>query len=143
MKARRFFMRIGETVPKDIMKIIESNPSRMKGMCLNGRTDTQDRTNVSDDIKEELTKLARKEFISNFGMSDGEEQSSITKKYLMSLPESQRLSASNTLNDIYSEEAKRLQDIAKERIPNWQPGQSFDSGIFADVISGNVFDEKV
>lgn len=72
---------------------------------------------TSDDIKEKIINLARKEFLNNYGMTDGEELSSLTRKYVLSLPEKERSSAAWTLGQMFSNESARLHDVVKSNNP--------------------------
>ena len=98
---------------------------------------------VSDDARAEMIDIARKDFIKNYGGSDGEEMSAAIKKYLWTLPEDKRLGASWTLQQVYLNEALRLGDIVKAKIPSWQYGEPFDRSILADSLSGSIVDTKV
>lgn len=115
------------------------------GMYITGKdpSEWQKNIKVSDDIKDKMLNLARKEFLNNYGLTDGEERSALIRNYILSIPESQRLSAAWTLDEIFSSESQRLIDIAKTKIPGWQNGQAFDRSFFKDDIQGSVIDTKI
>lgn len=138
----------GSTNEADIVRKYQlADPEHygIPGMDITGKnpSDWQRIVDVSDDIRDKITNLARKEFINNYGMSDGEELSALKREYVLSLPENERLSASWTLERIFIDESLRLADIVKSQTPDWQAGQAFDRSILADYISGNNFDIKV
>lgn len=120
------------------------NQFGLKGMSLHYRDDNgQKIIAVSDDIREKMNNLARREFVDNYGMSDGEEKSSLVGKYLASVPENERCYAAWTIDQIYLNEAQRLTDYVKETIPGWQHGKAFDRNILTDVLSNGSIDKRV
>ena len=99
---------------------------------------------VSDDIREKMINVARKDFLNNYGLTDGKEMGDIGSKYLLSLPENKRLSAGWTVLEIFRNESQRLTDIVKSKIPGWKNGEPFDRSIFADYLSGSsIYDTKI
>lgn len=121
------------------------NQYGVKGMSLHYKDDADWKkiVDVPDDIREKLINLAKQEFTENYGMTDGEAQSSLIGKYLASVPESERLSVSWTLQHIFSDESRRLAEYVKENVSGWQYGKPFDRSILADVISNGSIDKKV
>lgn len=119
------------------------NPYAEPGMDITGMTEADFKiVKVSDDIREKIVNLARKEFLDNYGRSDGEELSSIMKKYIKSVPASERVNVGWTLNQIYLDEARRLHSAVKEVFPGWQDGKPFDRNAVNDVISRARIDLK-
>lgn len=98
---------------------------------------------VSDEIRNALINQERKDFLENYGMSNGEELSALMRKYIAGVPENERINVGWTLNQISLNEAQRLTDFAKERIPGWQAGKPFDRSIFADIMSSRSIDKKI
>jgi hypothetical protein len=81
--------------------------------------------------------------MTGYGMSDGEETSALIRKHLESTPGDERKNVAHTLSELMLDEATRLHDMAKDRIPGWSAGTSFDTGVFADETSTwNILDRK-
>jgi hypothetical protein len=118
-----------------------------EGVVLEGMIGTEGSSrkiiDVSDDIRKQILDLSEREFLDNYGMTDGEELSAIIRGHIKSLPPSVRADTAWTLDQIFLEEAYRLHDIAEKAIPGWQSGQAFDRSKMQDLINGNAIDIKV
>ena len=137
-----------ESIDRRLKKIQLAHPDGsygIPGMDITGKDPSswQKIIDVSDDVREKMISIARKDFVNNYGMSDGEEESAAIKKYLWTLPEDKRLSASWTLQQIYRQEAQRLADIVKSKVPGWQYGEPFDRTILTCLPSGSIFDVNI
>lgn len=120
------------------------NSDGVTGMDITGKTAADFKiVDVSSDIKDELVGLAKKVFLENYGMNDGEEMSATMKKYIYSAPESERANVAWTVNQIWLEEYGRIENLVKESIPGWKPGQAFDRNAVNELISGSRLDTKV
>jgi len=118
------------------------------GMDITGKDPSswQKIVDVSDDVRAKMIDIARKDFINNYGMSDGEEMNAVIRKYVLSIPENQRPSAAWTLAQINVNESQRLYNIVKEKNPSWQNGEPFDRSILTLTnygLSENSVDIKV
>jgi hypothetical protein len=88
---------------------------------------------VSDSIKQKVIDNLRQTIIANgngtINAEQGDKAAAIAKEYLMTLPPSERLSASWTLQKIEQAEGQRISDYIKSQVPGWQSGQAFDPRI--------------
>jgi hypothetical protein len=128
-----------------LKKAVDPRDFIAPGMDITGTT-IEDRriVDVSDEIRNKVVIHARSEFINNYGMSDGEELSSIIKKYLENVPVSKKVDTAYTLRLIFREESRALTDRVKANNPTWENGQPFDRNILADEnVRINNFDVKV
>ena len=66
----------------------------------------------------------------------GNELGDTIKSYYKQIPPSDRANASWTLQQIHREEAYRLCDFVRSRIPGWQIGQRFDTSILDEYQQG-------
>lgn len=123
----------------------EDSERIMPGMSIHNKSisELQKTTDVSNEVREKIINTIRKDFINNYGMSDGEKYRAIAVEYIKSRPPEERLAVSWTLDRIFGEEGKRLGEIVREKISSWQPGQPFDRSILADAASGSIFDKKI
>jgi hypothetical protein len=96
---------------------------------------------VSDDIKNKLIEVTRRQFLTNGnGMSptrDGDEISAIKKEYRKNVPPSERLSVTYTLSQIVQAENRRLTEYVRANVPNWTHGQPIPTDVLKDAVSGN------
>jgi hypothetical protein len=102
---------------------------------------------VSDSVREKIINHVRQVFIANsngsISASQGDERGAIIKDYLKTLPPSERLSASWTLQQIGREEAERINDYIKSQSPGWSTTQSFNTKILTESNFGlNHMDVK-
>ncbi|MDR3288004.1 MAG: hypothetical protein LBT22_01085 [Peptococcaceae bacterium] len=95
---------------------------------------------VPDDIKQAIINKRREGILenANFTLSakSGDEEAALIMNYVKTLPESERLSASWTLQKIAQAEGARIGKYLKSVIPNLQPGIAFDRGILTDTNYG-------
>jgi hypothetical protein len=88
---------------------------------------------VSDSIKQKVIDNLRQTIIANgngtITAEQGDKAAAIAKEYLMTLPPSERLSASWTLQKIEQAEGQRISDYIRSQVPGWTHGQSFDRSI--------------
>ena len=95
---------------------------------------------VPDSVKQRIIEKLREHIVANGNgtgtAEQGDEINAIAKEYWMTLPPSQRLSASWTLQKIQGAEGTRIMDYVRSQIPGWKPGQSFDTRILTDSNFG-------
>lgn len=122
----------------------DTNTFGVSGMDITGMTAADFKiVKVSDEIKEQLTSLAKKVFLDNNGMNDGEEMSALMRKYIASTPEKDRKHVAYTLHQVWYDEYKQIEDTVKETIPGWKPGKAFDRDFVDELISKGGLDIKV
>lgn len=92
---------------------------------------------VSDEVKADLAKIVKQDFISTNGKSIPEEtkRNDVINRYSSTLPSKQRSSASWTLDRLTGDYGSRLEALVKKNDPNWKPGDAFDTSIL-DQLNG-------
>ena len=75
-----------------------------------------------------------------YGMSgpDGNDLGNFIKSYYKQVPVSDRANAGWTLNQMHRDEAYRLYDFVRSRIPGWEIGQWFDTSILEEYKQGTM-----
>ena len=58
--------------------------------------------------------------------------------YLMSIPAKDRRDAAYTIDQIHFDEVEKINAFVKARVPGWQPGESFDTGILGEYRQGTM-----
>lgn len=95
---------------------------------------------VSDEARQAMIDTRREAILelANGMMTaeSGDREGATSKSYILSLPPSERLSASWTLGQIAQAEAARITDYLKSQIPGWQPGDAFDRRILTETNFG-------
>jgi hypothetical protein len=95
---------------------------------------------VPDWIRQAVIDYEREIWVTNANgtasTEQGDNSAAIKLNYLKTIPPSERLSARFTLQQIAGEEAHRLILYLKEKVPGWNPGQSFDRRILTDTNYG-------
>ena len=89
---------------------------------------------VSDDIREKIINKTREMVLSqssgrHISAEQADELNALKRQYRLTLPPSERLSATWTLGQISADEERRLVDYIRSQIPGWQSGQRFDTSI--------------
>jgi len=101
---------------------------------------------VPDYLKQDIIDEARRIFKTNGdGMlhdCDADKTLSSVKDYILSLPPSERLSASWTLEQVFQAENQRMVDYVKASDPSWTFGQKINSDILKNIASGNYLNTK-
>jgi len=100
---------------------------------------------VSDEIKNKLIEVTRRQFLTNGnGMSparDGDEIGAIKREYRKNIAPGDRLSVTYTLSQIVQEENRRLVDYVRANVPGWNYGQKIPPDVLKGAVSGG-FDVK-
>ena len=121
-----------------------TNPYAEPGMDITGRTDWKKIIPVSDEIREKVLSLTKREFLNNYGMSDGEEYSAMARAYIKGLPPEERAPAGWTIDQLRINKSQEYAAKIREHIPGWNYGDSFDPSFLEDKApSENVLDRKV
>jgi hypothetical protein len=97
---------------------------------------------VSDDIKSHFIEVARRQFLTNGDgrgyARDGDEIGALLNEYRKSVPPSERLSFTYTINQMLREENMRLMDFVKANVPGWTHGQAIPSDVLKGAVSGGL-----
>ncbi len=92
---------------------------------------------VSDAVKREVKDDALRHMKEDFGMSGtGRGINDIISAYCAKLDPKDRYNALRTITQIHREEVRRLYGFVASRVPGWQVGQAFDTGILDGYRSG-------
>ncbi len=115
------------------------NPYAAPGMDITGH-DPNDwhPIEVSDDVKKEIKDLIFKNMKENYGMSGerGRGVNDIIKEYDRRVPVKDLYNSMRTLTQIHHNEAVRIQNFVRSRIPGWEVGQAFDTSILDEYRQG-------
>ena len=116
-----------------------ANTNGMKGMYIGGGSDWKKIISVSDDVKQQLEDVVKKDFIATNGKAipDGSKRNDVIIKYLGTISADKRSPASWTLGKMAGDYASRLEALIKENNPNWKPGNAFDTSIL-DQLNGTL-----
>jgi hypothetical protein len=89
---------------------------------------------VSDEAKQQVINKVREMVLSQssgryISAEQGDELNALIRQYRLTLPPSERKSATWTLGQIAGAEERRLVDYIASQVPGWQVGQRFDPSI--------------
>ncbi len=115
------------------------NPYCPEGMDITGMKESDFKIiPVSKEVETQIRDMTFNNMKKYYGMSapSGNDLGDMIKSYVMTLPPKDRANAGYTLNQIHREEAVRLQDFVKSRVPGWQLGQHFDTSILNEYRQG-------
>ncbi len=112
------------------------NPYGTPGMSLNDAGDYRKIVPVDESIAQRVKQIAFDHMKNSYGVSDGEDISTVIRDYTMSLSPEKRLSASWTLNEIFYSEATRLGEFVHQQDPSWDWGKPFDTSILDNYRQG-------
>jgi hypothetical protein len=109
-------------------------------MVREGDTSWQKIVSVPENIKQAVINERRNSILETANgtltAESGGRENTIIWDYVKTLPPSERLSASWTLQRITQIEGARIGDYLKSQIPGWQPGQAFDRNILTESNYG-------
>ena len=93
---------------------------------------------VSKEAEQTVRDIALEHMKKYYGMSgpDGNDLGNFIKSYYKQVPVSDRANAGWTLNQMHRDEAYRLYDFVRSRIPGWETGQWFDTSILDEYQRG-------
>ena len=93
---------------------------------------------VSEEAEQAVRDIALEHMKKYYGMSgpDGNDLGNFIKSYYKQVPVSDRANAGWTLNQMHRDEAYRLYDFVRSRIPGWETGQWFDTSILEEYQRG-------
>ena len=112
------------------------NPYGTPGMSLNDAGDYRQMVPVDEGVVQQVKQIAFDHMKRGYGVSDGEDISKVIRDYTLSLAPEKRLSASWTLNEIFHNEAARLGEYVRQRVPGWNWGKPFDTSILDGYQQG-------
>ena len=115
------------------------NPYCPEGMDITGMKESDFKIiPVSKEVETQIRDMTFNNMKKYYGMSapSGNDLGDMIKSYVMTLPPKDRANAGYTLNQIHREEAVRLQDFVKSRVPGWQLGQHVDTSILNEYRQG-------
>ena len=115
------------------------NTHGMKGMYIGGGRDWKKIVSVSDDVKQRLEDVVKRDFISTNGRAipEGSKRNDVIIKYLGTIPAENRSPASWTLGRMAGDYASRLEALVTENNTNWKPGDAFDTSIL-EKLNGTI-----
>ena len=95
---------------------------------------------VSEEAEQAVRDIALEHMKKYYGMSgpDGNDLGNFIKSYYKQVPVSDRANAGWTLNQMHRDEAYRLYDFVRSRIPGWETGQWFDTSILEEYKQGTM-----
>lgn len=107
--------------------------------CITGKNDWRKIVTVSDEVKADLAEVVKQDFISTngAGIPQGTKRNDIINKYLSSIAPKNCASVSWTLDNMAGDYAKKSENFIKENIPDWKPGDAFDTSIL-DQFDGTL-----
>ena len=93
---------------------------------------------VSEEAEQAVRDIALEHMKKYYGMSgpDGNDLGNFIKSYYKQVPVSDRANAGWTLNQMHRDEAYRLYDFVRSRVPGWEIGQWFDTSILEEYQRG-------
>ena len=95
---------------------------------------------VSEEAEQAVRDIALEHMKKYYGMSgpDGNDVGNLIKSYYKQVPVSDRANAGWTLNQMHRDEAYRLYDFVRSRVPGWETGQWFDTSILEEYKQGTL-----
>lgn len=111
------------------------NTHGMKGMYIGGGRDWKKIISVSDDVKQKLENVVKRDFIATNGKSipEGTKRNDVIIKYLGTISADSRAPAAWTLDRMAGDYASRLEALVKANNTNWKPGEAFDISILENL----------
>lgn len=135
-----------DTIVNNLMKQFDAdgdllNANGVAGMDVTGKgTSWQQITDVSDEYRQKMFDMVKKEFIQENGVSNGDttKRSDVFKEYQLSVSKDKRLAGTWTLKQYEGQYRSAMYAAVKSANPNWKPGQSFDTSILNNVTRESV-----
>ncbi|MBO5031792.1 MAG: DUF3879 family protein [Lachnospiraceae bacterium] len=136
-----------DTIIKNKMKMYDSNGNLLNadgvaGMDMTGKSlsEKQQIIDVSDEYRQKMFDLVKKEYIRENGVANGDttNRSSVYTEYQKSVKIDDRLKGSWTLQQYENAYRKACYNAVKAANPDWKIGQSFDASILDSVTRESV-----
>lgn len=111
------------------------NSSGEAGRYIGGGKDWKKMIPVSDQVKIDLAKVIKQDFITTNGMGtpDGSKRNDVINRYLKTIPSDTRSSASWTLMRLDGSYGERIEALVRKNTPHWRPGEAFDISILDQI----------
>ena len=95
---------------------------------------------ISDDIRDEMFELTKKEFLQENGVSNGEttKRSDIYRKMYPSIAKQDRLAAGHTLSEYEKQYLQAFKDAVKFVDPTWKEGKPIPAGVLDKITRESV-----
>lgn len=134
------------TIIRNMMRRFDSdgdllNSNGIAGMDITGKgTSWQKLTDVSDENRQKMFDMVKREFIQEKGISNGDttKRSELFKEYQLSVSKKERLAGTWTLEQYERQYRSAMYAAVKAANPNWKPGQVFDSSILKNITRESV-----
>lgn len=136
-----------DTIIKNKMKMYDSNGNLLNadgvaGMDMTGKSlsEKQKIINVSEEYRQKMFDLVKKEYIRENGVANGDttNRSFVYTEYQKSVKIDDRLKGSWTLQQYENAYRKACYNAVKATNPDWEIGQSFDASILDSVTRESV-----
>lgn len=95
---------------------------------------------ISEDIKEEMFELTKKEFLQENGIANGEttRRSDIYRKMYPQIAKKDRLAAGHTLSQYEKQYLQAFKDAVKAADPTWKEGKPISAGVLDNITRESV-----
>lgn len=134
---------------RNVMKMYNSDGdyvgadgSVVPGMVATGipESERHQMISVSEDYRQEMFNLVKKEFISENGVANGDttKRSSVYREYQLSIAKEDRLKGTWSMQQYESKYRKAMYDAVRASNPSWKPGQSFDTSVLDSITRESV-----
>lgn len=136
-----------DTIIKNKMKMYDSNGNLLNadgvaGLDMTGKSlsEKQQIINVSEEYRQKMFDLVKKEYIRENGVANGDttKRSDVYTAYQKSVKIEDRLKGSWTLEQYEKAYTRACYNAVKAANPDWEIGQSFDASILDSVTRESV-----
>lgn len=95
---------------------------------------------ISEDIKDEMFELTKKEFLQENGVANGEttKRSDIYRKMYPQIAKKDRLAAGHTLSQYEKQYLQAFKDAVKAADPTWKEGKPISAGVLDNITRESV-----
>jgi hypothetical protein len=93
---------------------------------------------ISAQTRGRITEFTQDEFLSGYGMSDGEDYMALVKSLAASVPSIDRGDFLHTLHNIHHNEVARLKSFVLQLNPSWKYGEPFDREAVRSMIENSI-----
>lgn len=135
-----------DTIIKNMMRQFDSdgdllNSNGVAGMDISGKgTSWQKLATVSEDHRQTMFDMVKKEFIQEKGISNGDntKRSDVFREYQLSVKKENRLAGTWTLGQYERQYYSAMYAAVKAANPSWKPGQTFDTSVLNNITRESV-----
>ena len=95
---------------------------------------------ISEDIRDEMFELTKKEFLQENGVPNGEttKRSDVYRKMYPSIAKQDRLAAGHTLSEYEKQYLQAFKDAVKAADPTWKEGKPITAGVLDKITREHV-----